>query len=193
MSQILHTLLFSLPFVWIGCLTRLGTPGPKSTYRICLVIAIVGGLLGGIFGKDFGLGQYGGFFPPVIGIAAVCTFAKLRMAWMKRLCETALDVRGFGIRLFDQLDTDGNGVITALDILDFEQRYDGILPKDDAVLFELLVKNLSIIGHVVDSRIGIMPAPMGGAVAIDIHGISRQDLEKWPSKISTNMADEFGL
>ena len=196
MSYFFHTLLFSLPFIWIGCLLRLMSPGPKSTFRVCLGIALVGGLLGGIMGKALGLGEYGGFFPPFIGICAVCTFNRIRKAWLHHLASTAIDVREFASRLFASLDVDGDGVITRVDIEDFRDAYmelAAMAQSKDAEVFLVLDKNLSVIGHVVRSQIAVMPAPMGGAHSIDTYGISREDLHTWPTRAFAMLSDEFGL
>jgi hypothetical protein len=200
MSTFFHVLLFSLPFVWIGCLIRLGYAHPKATMRISLYIAFIGGVLGGVLGKELGMGAYGGFFPPLIGIIAVHMVEKARKAWLKRLVANALDLRNYALRVFDELDADRNGDITRMDLEDFREKHREHLlagasygtGSPEALLFHQLDHNLSVIGHVVSSHIAVMPTPMGGAHCIETYGISRADLESWPTRVSCMLVDEFG-
>jgi hypothetical protein len=201
MSTFFHVLLFSLPFVWIGCLSRTIFTKPTSTLSIGFVIALVGGLLGGIFGKALGLGDYGGFFPPLIGVSALSLYHNIRKVRLQQLAANAIELRGYAISIFNALDGDGDGVITRVDIEDFRDRFsaslytiriDGSFPPE-TLLFRMLDKNLSLIGHVVHSHIAVMPSPMGGAHSIDTYGISREDLETWPARVSTMLVDEFEI
>lgn len=101
-------------------------------------------------------------------------------------CERAPIIARTGIKLFDTLDTDNNGILCAGDL-----RNAVIIEENDIGAVAYMQQHLSNIGHVIGSRrelvveLGAPPDRPGSKtfVTINTYGISKDDLQTFPERV----------
>lgn len=155
--------------------------GPNFTARMCRVLLILFTLGGIALGSAMGL-------PPVAGgaIALLCgavssfVYTGVVRRDLQQQFALAASVEALGLRHFDTLDKNGDGVIDAIDLSRAVES--GRFSKDDNAAFELMRRRISQIGHVTGVR-PVVTTMAPTASVICTWGINRQDLQSYQSRL----------
>jgi hypothetical protein len=154
-------------------------------------VLLLEGIGYGLFGRMAGVS--GGMAVLSIFITAG-VLATYRLVWRRNLLRLATGaplLRDFALKHFDELDVDGDGTITKLDVFNAKPSLMPTLSPEDQLLLTRLDQYMWFIGHVTDSLRTV--SPMSGTVVYLHHyGITRDDLAAWPRKAHRQMDLDFG-
>ncbi|HEY9869785.1 MAG TPA: hypothetical protein V6D08_11515 [Candidatus Obscuribacterales bacterium] len=174
-----------------GILMRMLMRGSNATFNSCLAVAAAGGLVCGLYGKELGLSFFGAAAGLTLALSAVCRYSARYQEVFEVRVEMAPAVANYLLGHFDELDSDGDGLVKKVDLMVALNR--GSFYEEDMLLLTLALRDIEFIGHVVDASHVSMPAMYGGGGAVVAHyGISRQDLVTYPERIEKRFIEEFG-
>jgi hypothetical protein len=175
----------------VGIMLRMLMRGSKATFNSCLAVAAAGGLVCGLYGKELGLSFLAAAAGLTLALAAVCRYSARYQEVFEVRVEMAPAVANYLLGHFDDLDSDGDGLIKKVDLMMALDR--GSFYYEDMLLLTVALRDIDLIGHVVDASHVSMPAMYGGGGTVVPHyGISRQDLVTYPDRIERKFIEEFG-
>jgi hypothetical protein len=190
MQPLVATLICTLFLSFFGVAIRAAVLRSSATTPVSLVVAAIGVIGGVLFGHELHLPLYGTIVASAVAAYSVLTYGAHRRKHLGKLKETAPDLQGFVLRFFDQLDSDGDGVISLSDLTVYFDKRGVISDPAQAELLQILDHNHSRIGHVTGT--GAVVAGIHGATVYNIYGVSRDDILSWPERASRDFDQEFG-
>jgi len=173
----------------VGIGVRLMLRGCRATFRACITIAALAGVLCGHYGDQFGLNFVGAALAITAAIVAICLFARGMEKQAELRVAMSADLANYLLGRFDSL-AGGKDYIARTDLIVALTR--GSFYHDDIFMLSLALQDMHLIGHPVDASHIHAPAMMGGGGAIVVHyGISRDDLISWEERVSKKFAEDF--
>lgn len=187
MSDPIFALLIAAIGGLIGSSLRVLIGGRKGFLSGCFLVALAGGIASNLAAASLFASALG----VAMAVAIVVAFSLHYKSQFALAVIYAPKLVNFALSRFDQLDVDGDGAVTMIDLWDA-----GAMPvfdRQETIMIRLLERELHRIGHVVGTSIATSPMGMhGGVASIEHYGISREDLEKYPAKIRALYEREFG-
>jgi len=160
--------------------------GPWRAPLVCLLLAAAGIVF--CLASEHGLLERIG--TAGLPILILLAFSFLYKRSLSRSLAMAPSIRAFGLANFGRLDVDGDGMISRVDLMLLRDNQD--LSDADKQMLRQMSWDVPLIGHVVDTYTSVS-AMTGSVLVVSEHGISREDLESYPSRIKNEFELEFGV
>lgn len=153
--------------------------GPGGLNLSSIIAAFAGAVLGFIIDINFNL-PFSPVFWALVGLLVngyiASTLQSMIIKQVEREVEMAPRVPAVGLALFDRIDETRTGVIRADQIWSFLRKNE--VDEDTKAVLQFIADTIGSIGHVVD----VVSGAHYNAMPVCIYGISRRDLQTYPSR-----------
>ncbi len=176
MDNIILVFMMGLMGAGLGLTMRMALRGPYMTWVVCGVLVMLH-MVAGIYLSHKGVSTV-----PASAVAAFLSVSAVllyRHLWQSKLTQLIVDapaLMAFAQGRFGELDIDGDGLLTKLDLWEAKDRL--TLSAAEQYLLKQLDANLWLIGHVIHTTRTMSPMT-GTVVYLDTFGASRDDIGNW--------------